>query len=342
MELHSFAKATPTSAPLYTAESLLATGNFSSVYRGIVIETGEEIAIKRITIKKHTKNRELTILRSISHRNVVQLVDAFYSPALREEEVRLNLVMKLVPETLQRLLDYYRQQNHPIPLLYVKLYTYQMLRGLGYLHINGICHRDIKPANLLIDPRTHSLQLGDFSSAKHISYDESSANYVGARHYRAPELLFGARKYTETVDLWSAGCVLAEMLLGRPLFQGKTDLEQLVEVIKVLGTPSKAQVTAMNPVQGEFRFPALPKKPWPLVLRPGTPADAINLIEQLLVYVPTARLTAVQALNHDFFAELRVKSTHLPSGRELPPLFDWNEQELEVIPSDLLLGLPVD
>jgi glycogen synthase kinase 3 beta len=338
------AKETPSKgeSALYTAESLIETGTFGAVYRGIVRETGQEVAIKRITVEKRGRNRELAILRTISHPNIVGLIDAFYTKGLREDEVRLNLVLEYLPQTLEHIATHYSRRNFPIPLLYVKLYAYQLFRGLGYLHINGICHRDIKPANLLIDTKTHRLVLTDLGSAKHISPDEPSASYIGARHYRAPELLFGATRYSEAVDLWSAGCVLAELLLGRPLFEGKTALEQLVEVIKVLGTPNKSQVTSMNPTQGEFRFPALPKKPWDIVLRPGTPAEAADLLDKLLVYVPSDRLTAYQALKHVFFDELRVKTTHLFSGRELPLLFNWNDQEVEGMPDDILRDFTPD
>ena len=326
----------------YTAESLIGTGSFGAVYRGTVRKTGQEVAIKRITVEKRSKNRELTILRTISHPNIVSLLDAFYSKGLREEEIRLNLVLEYLPETLERLAVHYSRKNQPFPLLYTKLYCYQLFRGLGYLHINGLCHRDIKPANILVDTRSHRVVLADLGSAKHISPEETSAAYVGARYYRAPELLFGASKYSEAVDLWSAGCVLAELLLGRPLFQGQTALEQLVEVLKVLGTPNKTQVTAMNPAQGEFRFPALPKKPWNIVLRPDTPVEAADLLDKLLLYVPGDRLTAYQVLRHAFFDELRVPTTHLPSGRELPRLFDWSEQEMEGMPVDLLRDLTPD
>jgi glycogen synthase kinase 3 beta len=114
-----------------------------------------------------------------------------------------------------------------------------MLRGLAYAHSMGICHRDIKPANLLVDPKTHQLKLADFGSAKRLVAETMNAAYITSRHYRAPELIFGATGYTQAIDIWSAGCVIAELYLGEPLFQGENGVDQLVEIIKVLGTPTR-------------------------------------------------------------------------------------------------------
>jgi len=100
----------------------------------------------------------------------------------------------------------------------VKLYSYQLLRALAYIHSMGICHRDIKPANLLIDPKTHQLKLADFGSAKRLVSDAVNCSYITSRYYRAPELIFGSTSYSHSIDVWSAGCLIAELFLGEPLF----------------------------------------------------------------------------------------------------------------------------
>lgn len=133
---------------------------------------------------------------------------------------------------------------HPI---LVKLYSYQLLRGLAYIHGEAVMHRDIKPLNLLVDPSCHILKICDFGSAKRVNYEETSVSYITSRYYRAPELIFGNTKYDASIDMWSAGCVIAELILGQPIFRGNNAHSQIIEIIKKLGTPTEAEVSAMNP-----------------------------------------------------------------------------------------------
>ena len=113
-----------------------------------------------------------------------------------------------------------------------------MFRALLYLQGVGICHRDIKPQNILVDTQTLDLKVCDFGSAKKLIKGEPNVAYICSRYYRAPELIFGADQYTVSIDVWSMACVIAEMVLGEPLFPGESAVDQLVEIIKVLGTPT--------------------------------------------------------------------------------------------------------
>ena len=142
----------------------------------------------------------------------------------------------------------------------------------------GICHRDIKPQNLLYNPMTCVLKLCDFGSAKILVEGEPNVSYICSRYYRAPELIFGATNYTTQIDVWSAGCVMAELLLLQPLFPGATGIDQLVEIIKILGTPSKDQIRTMNPNYVEHKFPFIKPHPFKKV-GPGTigaPASVVG------------------------------------------------------------------
>lgn len=160
-------------------------------------------------------------------------------------------------------------------MILVKLYAYQAFRALAYIHALGICHRDIKPQNMLVDPDTHELKICDFGSAKRLQQGEVNVSYICSRYYRAPELIFGATNYSQSIDVWSLGCVIAELLLGQPLFPGDSGVDQLVEIIKILGTPTREQIHSMNQNYNEFKFPQIKAADWKEVFgknRQSTPS----------------------------------------------------------------------
>ncbi|RMC07663.1 hypothetical protein DUI87_17140 [Hirundo rustica rustica] len=392
----------------YTDTKVIGNGSFGVVYQAKLCDSGELVAIKKVLQDKRFKNRELQIMRKLDHCNIVRLRYFFYSsgekvisdlfvivrllwfvprPAVWKQqcgnkslveyvkdEVYLNLVLDYVPETVYRVARHYSRAKQTLPMIYVKLYMYQLFRSLAYIHSFGICHRDIKPQNLLLDPDTAVLKLCDFGSAKQLVRGEPNVSYICSRYYRAPELIFGATDYTSSIasvsaspqqpgaeallqacvgglsqsvlgkkpppDVWSAGCVLAELLLGQPIFPGDSGVDQLVEIIKVLGTPTREQIREMNPNYTEFKFPQIKAHPWTKVFRPRTPPEAIALCSRLLEYTPTARLTPLEACAHSFFDELRDPNVKLPNGRDKPALFNFTTQELSSNPSLASILIP--
>ncbi len=276
-------------------------------------------------------------MRLVHHPNVVDLKAFFYSTTDRDK-VYLNLILEYVPETVYHASHYFTKQRTTMPILEVKLYTYQLFRSLAYIHSKGICHRDIKPQNLLVDTRSGVLKLCDFGSAKVLIPTEPNVSYICSRYYRAPELIFGAVNYTTKIDIWSAGCVMAELMLGQPLFPGESSIDQLVEIIKILGTPTKEQIRTMNPTYMEHKFPQIKARPFSKVLRKA-PADSIDLIEKVLEYSPGLRISAIDVLTHHFFDELRDQATRLKDSKhpnappkELPELFNYDRSELSIAP----------
>ncbi|KAI0319811.1 Pkinase-domain-containing protein [Amylostereum chailletii] len=319
----------------YTNVKVIGNGSFGVVFQAKLVsepETGEDIAIKKVLQDKRFKNRELQIMRLVKHPNVVDLKAFFYISGEKKDELYLNLVLEFVPETVYRASRHYSKLKQPMPTLQIKLYMYQLLRSLAYIHSVGICHRDIKPQNLLLNPATGVLKLCDFGSAKILVPGEPNVSYICSRYYRAPELIFGATNYTTNIDIWSTGCVMAELMLGQPLFPGESGIDQLVEIIKVLGTPSRDQIKTMNPNYMEHKFPQIKPHPFSKVFRPRTAAEAIDLVAKLLEYTPEMRLTAVEAMVHPFFDELRAENSTMPNGKDFPPLFDFTREELSVRP----------
>ncbi|KZV19190.1 shaggy-related protein kinase eta-like [Dorcoceras hygrometricum] len=325
----------------YMAERVVGTGSFGIVFQAKCLETGETVAIKKVLQDRRYKNRELQLMRTMDHPNIVSLKHCFYSTTIKNE-LFLNLVMEYVPESMFNVLKHYSNMNQRMPLIYVKLYTYQIFRGLAYMHsVTGVCHRDLKPQNVLVDPVTQQVKICDFGSAKALVTGEANIAYICSRFYRAPELIFGATEYTTSIDIWSAGCVLAELLLGQPLFPGENAVDQLVEIIKVLGTPTREEIRCMNPNYTDFRFPQIKAHPWHKVFQKRMPPEAIDLASRLLQYSPNLRCNALDACAHPFFDELREPNTRLPNGRPLPPLFNF-KQELSNTSPDLINKLLPD
>ncbi|KAJ8388502.1 hypothetical protein AAFF_G00132160 [Aldrovandia affinis] len=306
----------------YTDTKVIGNGSFGVVYQAKLCDSGELVAIKKVLQDKRFKNRELQIMRSwITATSCVCVTSS--TPA----ETRRTSGPTLQPSEADA--------AHGVrEALHVSAVPQSGLHPLVWDLPSG--HQASEPP---AGPETAVLKLCDFGSAKQLVRGEPNVSYICSRYYRAPELIFGATDYTSSIDVWSAGCVLAELLLGQPIFPGDSGVDQLVEIIKVLGTPTREQIREMNPNYTEFKFPQIKAHPWTKpcvdglqVFRPRTPPEAIALCSRLLEYTPTARLTPLEACAHSFFDELRDPNVKLPNGREKPSLFNFTTQELSSNP----------
>ena len=303
----------------YAIEEVVGHGSFGVVYLANCVETRQKVAIKKVLQDRRFKNRELQIMKTLTHMNIVKL-EQYYFSSSPKGEVFLNLVLEFVPDTVHNLTKRIREKRQPIALTCVKLYVYQLCSSLAYLHSLNICHRDIKPQNLLVNPETHELKLCDFGSAKQLVKGEPNISYICSRYYRAPELIFGGTDYTPAIDIWSVGCVMAELILGSPIFSGESGVDQLVEIIKVLGTPSREEINSMNPNYTELKFPQIKGHSLNRIFGATIGLDALDLLGKFLIYSPHIRITARAALRHPYFDDLRNPATRLPDGGALPPL----------------------
>jgi cyclin-dependent kinase 2 len=183
----------------------------------------------------------------------------------------------------------------------VKSFMYQMLSALVYCHTHRVLHRDLKPQNILID-KQGSLRLADFGLARAFGLPiKTYTHEVVTLWYRAPEILLGCRQYSTPVDIWSVGCIFAEMAQKRPLFMGDSEIDQLFKIFKVLGTPNEDTFPGVTTFP-DYK-PTFPKwKPQNVErLVPNLDFNGINLLSQMICFDPAKRISARAALSHPYF-----------------------------------------
>lgn len=279
-------------------------GTYGVVYKA-QDSAGEIYALKTIRLEAEdegipsTAIREISLLKELQHPNIVRLHDVIHT------ERKLTLVFEYLDQDLKKLLD---MCDGGLDAATTKSFLYQLLRGIAYCHQHRILHRDLKPQNLLIN-REGALKLADFGLARAFGIPVRSYTHeVVTLWYRAPDVLMGSRKYSTPVDIWSVGCIFAEMVNGRPLFPGNTDADQLQKIFKVLGTPddtawpSVAELPDWNP-----DFPVFDPQPWQNIV-PNLAAlpdnSGLDLLCRMLQYVPEKRLPGRAAMEHEFFRGL--------------------------------------
>lgn len=265
------------------------------------LQTDDVVALKRIRLEVEdegipsTTLREISVLRQLKHPNIVELSDVIQS------EGRLYLVFEFVDKDLKK---YMESVQGPVPAATVKNYTYQLLKGLEFCHVRGVMHRDLKPQNILIS-RDGRLKLADFGLARSfVPPIRPFTHEVVTLWYRPPEILLGCKTYALPVDMWAIGTILAEMVTKRPMFPGDSEIDELFKIFRVLGTPNEdiwPGVTALQDWNESFPI-------WPALhvskFVPTLEEAGIDLIEALLHLDPKKRLSAGEALKHEYFADM--------------------------------------
>ncbi|KAM4645841.1 mitogen-activated protein kinase 13 isoform 5-T6 [Amazona ochrocephala] len=208
------------------------------------------------------------------------------------------LVMPYMRTDLQKIM------GHEFSDEKIQYLVYQMLKGLKYIHSAGIIHRDLKPGNLAVNEDCQ-LKILDFGLARHA--DAEMTGYVVTRWYRAPEVILNWMHYNQTVDIWSIGCIMAEMLTGKTLFKGKDYLDQLTQILKVTGHPGEDFVEKLEDKAAKSYIKSLPKIPKKdlAVLFPKANPQAVDLLDKMLQLDVEKRMTATEALAHPYFDQFR-------------------------------------
>eukprot|EP00037_Helgoeca_nana_P014438 m.134748 g.134748 ORF g.134748 m.134748 type:complete len:335 (+) comp22546_c1_seq2:281-1285(+) len=287
----------------YLIEGKIGEGAHGVVLKAKKISSGTTVALKKVMIRRLEdgipKNalREIKALQEIDvHENIVTLRSVF------SQGNGFVLVFDYMYSDLSQVIT-----NYDLTGAQIKSYMVMLLRGVTYCHDNHIMHRDLKPANLLIDS-VGRLKIADFGLARvfgTLTDDGSRPRYshqVATRWYRAPELLYGAREYTEMVDIWAVGTIMAEMINNSPIFPGENDIDQLACVFRVLGTPTAATWPDVDslPDYNKITFEEMPAVPLEDVVA-NTTASAIDLLQKMIVLNATKRMTAHAALIHEYF-----------------------------------------
>ncbi|KAF7713169.1 Mitogen-activated protein kinase Tmk3-like protein [Penicillium ucsense] len=307
----------------YTDLQPVGMGAFGLVCSARDQLTGQPVAVKKImkpfstpVLSKRTY-RELKLLKHLRHENIISLSDIFISPL---EDI--YFVTELLGTDLHRLLT-----SRPLEKQFIQYFLYQILRGLKYVHSAGVVHRDLKPSNILINENC-DLKICDFGLAR--IQDPQMTGYVSTRYYRAPEIMLTWQKYDVEVDIWSAGCIFAEMLEGKPLFPGKDHVNQFSIITELLGTPPDDVIQTIcseNTLRFVKSLPKRERQPLANKFR-NADADAVDLLERMLVFDPRKRIRADEALAHPYLAPYH-DPTDEPVAQEK---FDWsfNDADLPV------------
>uniref|UniRef100_A0A673UQH1 mitogen-activated protein kinase n=1 Tax=Suricata suricatta TaxID=37032 RepID=A0A673UQH1_SURSU len=296
------------------------------------------VAIKKISPFEHQTYcqrtlREIKILLRFRHENIIGINDIIRAPTI-EQMKDVYIVQDLMETDLYKLLKTQHLSND-----HICYFLYQILRGLKYIHSANVLHRDLKPSNLLLNT-TCDLKICDFGLARVADPDHDHTGflteYVATRWYRAPEIMLNSKGYTKSIDIWSVGCILAEMLSNRPIFPGKHYLDQLNHILGILGSPSQEDLNCIINLKARNYLLSLPHKnkvPWNRLF-PNADSKALDLLDKMLTFNPHKRIEVEQALAHPYLEQYYDPSDEPVA--EAPFKFDM---ELDDLPKEKLKEL---
>ncbi|KAL8725856.1 MAG: hypothetical protein Q9166_007102 [cf. Caloplaca sp. 2 TL-2023] len=319
----------------YNVTKELGQGAYGIVCAATNNQSGEGVAIKKVTnvfskkILAKRALREIKLLQHFrGHRNITCLYDMdiprpdnFNETYLYEELMECDLAAII-------------RSGQPLTDAHFQSFIYQILCGLKYIHSANVLHRDLKPGNLLVNADCE-LKICDFGLARGFSMDpEENAGYmteyVATRWYRAPEIMLSFQSYTKAIDVWSVGCILAELLGGRPFFKGRDYVDQLNQILHYLGTPNEETLSRIgSPRAQEYvrNLPFMPKVPFLRLFNNANP-DALDLLDRMLAFDPSSRISVEEALEHRYL-HIWHDASDEPN---CPSTFDFHFEVVEDVP----------
>ncbi|KAH8310698.1 hypothetical protein KR044_002596 [Drosophila immigrans] len=278
----------------------IGEGTYGIVYKACNNQTGKDVALKKIRLEGESEGvpstaiREISLLKNLRHKNVVQLHDVVISGN------NLYMIFEYLNMDLKKLMDKKKEVFTP-PL--IKSYMYQIFDALNFCHTNRILHRDLKPQNLLVDTEGN-IKLADFGLARAFNVPMRAYTHeVVTLWYRAPEILLGTKFYSTGVDIWSLGCIFAEMIMRRSLFPGDSEIDQLYRIFRTLSTPDESKWPGVTQLPDfKAKFPKWEASNVPSAIREH---EAHELIMSMLCYDPNLRISAKNALQHAYFNDVQ-------------------------------------
>lgn len=293
--------------PRYSNLQYIGEGAYGMVVSATDNERNEKVAIKKISPFEHQTYcqrtlREIKILTRFKHENIIDIRDIIRANTI--DQMRDVYIVQCLMETdLYKLLKTQRLSND-----HICYFLYQILRGLKYIHSANVLHRDLKPSNLLLNTSC-DLKICDFGLARVADPDHDHTGflteYVATRWYRAPEIMLNSKGYTKSIDIWSVGCILAEMISNRPLFPGKHYLDQLSLILNILGSPSEEDLQSIVNDKARSYIQTLApanRMAWTSIFS-GANAQALDLLDKMLTFNPHKRITVEEALAHPYLEQ---------------------------------------
>ena len=316
-------------ADKYVKLDKLGEGTYAVVYKGQDRSTNQLVAIKKIKLGQFKDGldmsaiREIKFLRELEHEHIIQLLDVYASVKSKN----INLVLEYLESDLELII---KDKRLVFMTSDIKSWMVMTLRGLEHIHRCWMLHRDLKPNNLLISPGTGLLKIADFGLARFYGDPPAADNpmtiQVVTRWYRSPELLFGAKQYGSAVDMWSVGCIFAELMLRTPFLAGESDIGQLNVIFQALGTPIEKDWPGMKQLPDYIEYTEYQKTPLKRIFT-AAPNSALDLLSQMLHFDPNKRITAKQALEHVYFSEM----PHPTVPDKLPRISTADAQMAEIM-----------